>query len=134
MKEFKKRRLDYRIRFQPVFGTPEERVLTYLRNHQINSVQVFAMQALRPYWLPLAVLEDDTLTLSKKQQFGRDAVRELLLHIDYICSSLELPRIVNDAGLIQISKNHGTSDKLINTQLDIELGNGEWGSLGTFGD
>ncbi|NJO65734.1 MAG: hypothetical protein HC836_48975 [Richelia sp. RM2_1_2] len=102
----KKRRVDYSIRFQPFVGTPEEKVLNYLRHHQLSSVNTLIMQAIRPYWLPLVLLEDDVIPLSVKQQLGRDAVRELLLHADYICSSLGLERFYNHGNLTQSSESN----------------------------
>lgn len=113
MTRLNKHRLDYSIRFQPFLGTPEEQVLTYLRNHKLNSAQALAMQAIRPYWLPLMVLEDNAIAFSQKQQFGRDAVRELLLHIDYICSSLGLERLANDKNLVQGSNTSQKRGDLI---------------------
>jgi hypothetical protein len=110
MSSVKRQRLDCRIRFQPLLGSPEEQILTYLKNHKITSIQVLAMQAIRPYWLPLMVLTDDAIAFSQKQQFGRDAIRELLLHIDYICSSLGLENVASDRSLVQISKEVDTSD------------------------
>ncbi len=128
-------------------GTPEEKVLNYLRHHQLNSANALIMQAIRPYWLPLVLLEDDVIPLSVKQQLGRDAVRELLLHADYICSSLGLERFYNllmsDGNLAQTNKSnevkaekksnvsHKNETKLVG-QLELEVGNGEWGSLGSF--
>ncbi len=143
----KKQRLDYSIRFQPFVGTPEEKVLNYLRNNQLNSAPTLAMQAIRPYWFPLVMLEDNAIELSVKQQLGRDAIRELLLHIDYICSSLGLERFWNyfdsDINFVQPIKSSPVKsesnsnfssyeDKPLITQLEIEVGNGEWGSLGAF--
>jgi hypothetical protein len=130
-------------------GTPEEKVLTYLRNHQLNSVPTLAMQAIRPYWLPLVMLEDNAIDKSVKQQLGRDAIRELLLHIDYICSSLGLERFWNyfdsERNLPPLTKSdpvqsrsnfnlNPDEDKSLKAQLEIELGNGDWGSLGAFKD
>jgi hypothetical protein len=142
-----KQRLDYSIRFQPFVGTPEEKVLTYLRNHQLSSAPNLAMQAIRSYWLPLVMLEDNATEFSIKQQLGRDAIRELLLHIDYICSSLGLERFWNytdsnsnfvqtiTSSPIKSESNFNLStyeDKPLITQLEIEVGNGEWGNLGSF--
>jgi hypothetical protein len=105
------------------------------------------MQAIRPYWLPLVLLEDNAIPLSIKQQLGRDAVRELLLHADYICSSLGLERfynsLISEGNLAQTSqsnevKTQNTSyvsnknEKKLVGQLEVEVGNGEWGSLGSF--
>jgi hypothetical protein len=129
-------------------GTPEEKVLTYLRNHQLNSVPTLAMQAIRPYWFPLVILEDKAIDKSVKQQLGRDAIRELLLHIDYICSSLGLERFCHyfdsernfppltkfDPVQSKSNFNLDPEDKSLKEQLEIELGNGEWGSLGAFKD
>lgn len=145
----KKRRVDYSIRFQPFVGTPEEKILNYLRHHQLSSVNTLIMQAIRPYWLPLVLLEDDVIPLSVKQQLARDAVRELLLHIDYICSSLGLERFssyeISNGNFAQPSKSNevkteSQSDasyknetKLVG-QLEVEIGNGEWGSLGSFSE
>ncbi|NJM19738.1 MAG: hypothetical protein HC874_16825 [Richelia sp. SL_2_1] len=141
----KKRRVDYSIRFQPFVGTPEEKVLNYLRHHQLSSVNTLIMQAIRPYWLPLVLLEDDVIPLNVKQQLGRDAVRELLLHADYICSSLGLERFYNHGNLTQSSESnkvkaeknsnvyHKNETKLVG-QLEVEIGNGEWGSLGSFSE
>jgi hypothetical protein len=131
MAGLKKQRLDCIIRFQPIFGTPEERVITYLRNHQLSSTSTLAMQAIRPYWLPLVVLEDNTIPLSVKQQLGRDAVRELLLHIDYTCSSL---------GLEYCSRSQPAKPSEVKSEIhanfspspDKLVGDGEWGSLGSF--
>lgn len=145
----KKRRVDYSIRFQPFVGTPEEKVLNYLRNHQLNSANALIMQAIRPYWLPLVLLEDDAIPLNIKQQLGRDAVRELLLHADYICSSLGLERfynsLISNDNLAQTGKSnelkaetnsnvyYKNETKLLG-QLEVEVGNGEWGSLGSFSE
>ncbi len=145
----KKRRVDYSIRFQPFVGTPEEKVLNYLRHYQLNSANALIMQAIRPYWLPLVLLEDDVTPLNIKQQLGRDAVRELLLHADYICSSLGLERFYNllmsDGNLAQTNKSnevkaenssnisYKNETKLVG-QLEVEVGNGEWGSLGSFSE
>ncbi|MBV6622647.1 MAG: hypothetical protein KI793_06815 [Rivularia sp. (in: Bacteria)] len=145
----KKRRVDYSIRFQPFVGTPEEKVLNYLRHHQLSSVNTLIMQAIRPYWLPLMLLEDDVIPLNIKQQLGRDAVRELLLHADYICSSLGLERfynsLISNDNLAQTGKSnelkaeknsnvsHKNETKLVG-QLEVEVGNGEWGSLGSFSE
>lgn len=142
----KKRRVDYSIRFQPFVGTPEEKVLNYLRHHQLSSANTLIMQAIRPYWLPLVLLADDAIPLSIKQQLGRDAVRELLLHADYICSSLGLERFYNfvasDGDLAPTTKfkpennsnvSHNNETKLVG-QLEVEVGNGEWGSLGSFSE
>ncbi len=130
-------------------GTPEEKVLNYLRHHQLNSANALIMQAVRPYWLPLVLLEDDVTPLNIKQQLGRDAVRELLLHADYICSSLGLERFYNllmsDGNLAQTNKSnevkaenssnisYKNETKLVG-QLEVEVGNGEWGSLGSFSE
>ena len=135
--------------FQPFVGTPEEKVLNYLRHHQLNSANALIMQAIRPYWLPLVLLEDDVTPLNIKQQLGRDAVRELLLHADYICSSLGLERFYNllmsDGNLAQTNKSnevkaenssnisYKNETKLVG-QLEVEVGNGEWGSLGSFSE
>ncbi len=130
-------------------GTPEEKVLNYLRHHQLSSANTLIMQAIRPYWLPLVLLEDDLIPLNIKQQLGRDAVRELLLHVDYICSSLGLERFytpfVNDRNLTQPIKsnevkpehNSDVSDKIekkLVGQLEVEIGGGEWGNLGSFSE
>lgn len=137
-----RQRLDVIIRFQPPKGTPEELVLTYLKNHKLTGVSVLAMQAMRPYWLPLAILEDDTTALRTKQQLGRDAIRELLLHIDYICSSLGIEPIIhlkaNNGLQASASKPESNSDvnaprdKLLLGHLELNIGNGDWGSLGSF--
>ncbi len=145
----KKRRVDYSIRFQPFVGTPEEKVLNYLRNHQLNSANALIMQAIRPYWLPLVLLEDDVTPLNIKQQLGRDAVRELLLHADYICSSLGLEpfcnSLISNENLAQTGKSnelkaknnsnvsHKNETKLVE-QLEVEVGDGGWGSLGSFSE
>ena len=130
-------------------GTPEEKVLNYLRHHQLSSANTLIMQAIRPYWLPLVLLEDDLIPLNIKQQLGRDAVRELLLHVDYICSSLGFERFytpfVNDKNLTQPIKsnevkpehNSDVSDKIekkLVGQLEVEIGGGEWGNLGSFSE
>ena len=107
------------------------------------------MQAIRPYWLPLVLLEDDVIPLNVKQQLGRDAVRELLLHADYICSSLGLERfynsLISNENSVQTNKlnevkpdnnsniSHKNETKLVG-QLEVEVGNGEWGSLGSFSE
>ena len=107
------------------------------------------MQAIRPYWLPLMLLEDDVIPLNVKQQLGRDAVRELLLHADYICSSLGLERfynsLISNENSAQTNKlntvkpdnnsnvSHKNETKLVG-QLEVEVGNGEWGSLGSFSE
>ena len=130
-------------------GTPEEKVLNYLRHHQLSSVNTLIMQAIRPYWLPLMLLEDDVIPLNVKQQLGRDAVRELLLHVDYICSSLGLERfynsLISNENSVQTNKlnevkpdnnsniSHKNETKLVG-QLEVEVGNGEWGSLGSFSE
>ncbi|NJM23867.1 MAG: hypothetical protein HC907_37365 [Richelia sp. SM1_7_0] len=147
--KLKKRRVDYTIRFQLFVGTPEEKLLNYLRHHQLSSTNTLIMQAIRPYWLPLVLLEDDLIPLNIKQQLGRDAVRELLLHVDYICSSLGLERFYNsltsDENLTQPSKSnevkpeHNSSvcnknEKKLIGQLEVEIGGGEWGNLGSFSD
>lgn len=115
----------------------------------MNSANALIMQAIRPYWLPLVLLEDDVTPLNVKQQLGRDAVRELLLHADYICSSLGLKRFYNlltsDWNLAQTNKSnevkpenssnisYKNETKLVG-QLEVEVGNGEWGSLGSFSE
>lgn len=130
-------------------GTPEEKVLNYLRHHQLSSANTLIMQAIRPYWLPLMLLEDDVIPLNVKQQLGRDAVRELLLHADYICSSLGLERfynsLISNENSSQTNKlnevkpennsnvSHNNGTKLVG-QLEVEVGNGEWGSLGSFSE
>lgn len=115
----------------------------------MNSANALIMQAIRPYWLPLVLLEDDVTPLNIKQQLGRDAVRELLLHADYICSSLGLERfcnsLISNENLAQTGKSnelkaknnsnvsHNNETKLVG-QLEVEVGNGKWGSLGSFSE
>jgi hypothetical protein len=142
MARVNKQKLDVVIRFQFFKGTSEEQVLTYLKNHKLGRVSSLAMQAMLPYWLPLAILENDTTALRTKQQLGRDAVRELLLHINYICSSLGIEPIIypNTNNGLQASDNKAETnslkdapqDKLLLWHLESSIGNGDWGSLGSF--
>ena len=140
----KKKRLDISIRFQPFFGTPEEKILTYLKKHQINSAPALAMQAMRPYWLPLTILEDEETPFKVKQQIARNAIRELLLHIEHITSTLGLERIQilssntqdvfadNELTVHTSSHKNQSSEKLSISHLESNIGNGEWGNLGSF--
>ncbi|MEM7727288.1 MAG: hypothetical protein AAF208_13110 [Cyanobacteria bacterium P01_A01_bin.45] len=145
----KKRRLDYTIRFQPFIGTPEEKVLRFIKNHQVSSANALIMQAIRPYWLPLVVLEDDTTPTNIKQQLGRDAVRELQLQVDYICSSLGLEYVSSSIcsmvkteqevtkGEIQPEHkldNHLGKQTTAIEDLESGIGEGSWGNLGSFSD
>ncbi|MEG5059101.1 hypothetical protein QUB60_06295 [Microcoleus sp. A2-C5] len=99
-----KEKVDFSWRYQPVKSTPDGVLLSYIKGNLLLPSREMILQALRPYWLPLAYLEkgeSDPIILGR---LFRNAVYILEKHALYLCEQGGIEYPPTNIGGISISK------------------------------
>jgi hypothetical protein len=90
-----KERVDFLWRYQPFKSTPDGVLMSYIKGNLLLPSREMILQALRPYWLPLAYLEKGNIDPVILERLFRNAVYALEKHALYLRDrgGLEYPPI-----------------------------------------
>jgi hypothetical protein len=99
-----KERVDFLWRYQPLKSTEDGVLMSYIKGNLLLPSREMILQALRPYWLPLAYLEKGNIDPVILERLFRNAVYVLEKHALYLRErgGLEYPPI--HIGRMPISK------------------------------
>ena len=142
-----KERVDFLWRYQPFKSTPDGVLMSYIKGNLLLPSRELILQALRPYWLPLAylekgdtdpvnlgrlfknavyVLEKQALYLRERGGLEYPPIHLGGMPISSIPSSRELPADIEEAdcsmvgGARLMSPNHSTSGLTTNDLFELE--------------
>lgn len=84
----KTRQLDFNWRYCPGVDTPDAVLLDYIRHHPYLSKKEVCLQALRAFWLPLALQSAGLKDVEELQRHGKEAIRLLENQAEHLRSQL----------------------------------------------
>ncbi|MEZ2247299.1 hypothetical protein [Microcoleus sp.] len=79
-----KERVDFLWRYQPFKSTPDGVLMSYIKGNLMLPSREMILQALRPYWLPLAYLEKGNIDPVILERLFKNAVYALEKHALYL--------------------------------------------------
>lgn len=79
-----KERVDFLWRYQPLKSTPDGVLMSYIKGNLLLPSREMILQALRPYWLPLAYLEKGNIDPVILERLFKNAVYVLEKHALYL--------------------------------------------------
>lgn len=99
-----KERVDFLWRYQPLKSTPDGVLMSYIKGNLLLPSREMILQALRPYWLPLAYLEKGNIDPVILERLFRNAVYVLEKHALYLCEQGGIEYPPTNIGGFSISK------------------------------
>jgi len=86
---------DFCWRYQPPIDSDSAKLLSYIQNsvlHPDLDTKGMMLKALNAHYLPLALLNESSLSAQKLESVGLECVFALLRQVDYLCAALGIDR------------------------------------------